>query len=177
MFTPAKSLRTLLCGSALALAGLAFASPEVSAQAAKQITGPKRVEAGVLDCAVEGGTGFVFGSTKQLSCTFTPTNKDREPEPYFGVIQKYGIDIGTTTGGVLSWAVLAPTADELAPGALAGDYGGVTAEATVGAGVGTNILVGGSTQTMALQPVSVTAQTGFNLAVSISEIQLRTALD
>ncbi|TIX53001.1 MAG: DUF992 domain-containing protein, partial [Mesorhizobium sp.] len=30
------------------------------------------VELGVLDCAIGGGTGFIFGSSKDLSCTFTP---------------------------------------------------------------------------------------------------------
>lgn len=170
--TKFPKLFQVLAAAAILTAGTL---PQVSLSAVA--AGAKRVEAGVLDCAVEGGSGFVFGSTKQLSCTFTPADGSHEPEPYFGIIQKYGLDIGTTTGGVLSWAVLAPTADALAPGALAGDYRGVSAEATVGAGVGTNVLVGGSTRTIALQPVSVTAQTGLNLAVSISEIQLRTALD
>lgn len=137
----------------------------------------KRVELGVLDCAVHGGTGFVFGSTKDLSCTFKSVDRSRPDEAYFGAISKYGVDIGSTESGVISWAVLAPTMDNYQSGALAGTYGGVSAEATVGAGLGANVLVGGSDETIALQPVSVGAQTGLNLAVAVSQMELRTAAD
>lgn len=137
----------------------------------------KRVELGVLDCAVAGGTGFVFGSTKDLSCTFKSADSSRPDEAYFGAISKYGVDIGSTAGGVISWGVLAPTTDNYQPGALAGTYSGVSAEATVGAGLGANVLVGGSNETIALQPVSVGAQTGLNLALAVSQLELRTAAD
>lgn len=136
-----------------------------------------RVEVGILDCAVAGGTGYVFGSTKDLSCTFTPADDTREDEQYFGVIMKYGLDVGSTDGGVIKWAVLSPTIEDFKPGALEGDYRGVTAEATVGAGVGTNALVGGSLNTFTLQPLSLTTQTGLNLAVTVSEIEIRSPLD
>ncbi|RVA53020.1 DUF992 domain-containing protein, partial [Mesorhizobium sp. M7A.F.Ca.US.001.01.1.1] len=33
------------------------------------------VELGTLDCAIGGGTGFIFGSSKDLSCTFNPAAK------------------------------------------------------------------------------------------------------
>lgn len=137
----------------------------------------QRVEMGVLDCAVKGGSGFIFGSTKDLSCTFTPNGANRATENYFGAISKYGLDIGTTQAGVISWLVLAPTKVMMEPGALRGDYGGVSAEATVGAGLGANVLVGGSSETIALQPLSVSSQTGLNFALAISELQLRSAVD
>jgi hypothetical protein len=137
----------------------------------------ERVEIGVLNCSVEGGSGFIFGSTKDLSCTFKSVDDSRPEESYFGAITKYGIDIGETGQGVISWAVLAPTADDYQPGALAGEYRGVSAEATVGAGLGANVLVGGSDETIALQPVSVAAQTGLNFALAISQLELRTVAD
>ena len=71
------------------------------------------------------------------------------------------------------WAVYAPTTRKF--GALAGHYGGVSGEATVGAGVGANVLVGGSNRTVSLQPVSVQGQTGLNLAVGVAELNLRPA--
>jgi hypothetical protein len=37
------------------------------------------------------------------------------------------------------------------------------------------VLVGGSDRTVALQPVSVTGQTGLNLAVGVAELILRPA--
>ncbi len=136
-----------------------------------------RVEVGVLNCAVKGGTGFLFGSTKDLSCTFDPVGDGRSQEAYFGAISKFGVDIGSTEQGVISWAVLAPTEDIREPGALAGTYRGVSAEATVGAGLGANVLIGGSSETIALQPLSVSAQTGVNFALAIGQLELRTLAD
>ncbi len=137
----------------------------------------ERVELGVLECAVEGGTGFIFGSTKDLRCTFTPAGDMRAPEPYFGVISRFGVDIGTTSQGTIAWAVLAPTTDLWAPGALAGDYVGIGGEATAGVGLGANALLGGSNETFALQPLSVSTQVGLNFALGVSELELRAIVD
>ncbi len=68
------------------------------------------------------------------------------------------------------WAVYAPTNRRF--GALAGHYGGATGEATVGAGVGANVLVGGSSRTVTLQPISVQGQVGRNLAVGVAGLDL-----
>ena len=154
----------LMCGTAYAQNG----------NEAQDNTGPETVgqaEAGVLDCVVEGGRGFVFGSTKDVSCTYSPA--EGPTETYFGAITKYGIDIGATEISYMKWAVLAPTVDAVMPGALAGDYYGVSAEATAGAGLGANALVGGSDKTISLQPVSVSGQTGLNFALAVSELELR----
>ena len=71
------------------------------------------------------------------------------------------------------WTVFAPSNKKF--GALAGQYGGASAEATVGAGLGANVLVGGSNRTVTLQPLSVQGQTGLNLAVGVSGLELRPA--
>lgn len=104
------------------------------------------IELGVLDCAIGGGTGFIFGSSKDLSCTFTPADKSFSPEAYFGAVNKYGLDIGTTKQTVMQWLVLTPLKNIYAPGALAGDYVGASAEVTAAVGAGANLLVGGSSQ-------------------------------
>jgi hypothetical protein len=135
-----------------------------------------RVEIGLLDCVVEGGTGFVVGSTKELSCIFAPAG-GRPPEPYFGVVKKFGLDIGRTDATYIKWGVLAPTLDSYAPGALAGNYVGVSAEATAGLGVGANALLGGSGETFVLQPVSVQTQEGLNLALGFTSIELQAVAD
>lgn len=157
---PPMHARMLRAGpAALALAALAVPS----AQAAS-------VEVGVLTCKVSGGVGFIFGSTKDLDCVFEGINggKDR----YIGSIDKFGLDLGFTGSSYIVWTVLAPSA-EIPSGVLAGNYGGVSAEATVGLGVGANALLGGSDHSIALQPVSVQAQQGLNLAVGISALSLR----
>jgi Protein of unknown function (DUF992) len=150
---------------AMALAGAALAMLAVSSQAQAQA----RVEVGVLSCTARGGTGFIIGSTKHFRCRFHRPGRD---EYYTGTISKFGIDIGTTKVTTISWAVLAPTS-RLPPRSLSGNYGGVGAEATVGVGVGANALIGGSQRNIILQPVSVQAQTGLNIAVGVESLQLR----
>lgn len=131
------------------------------------------VEIGVLDCVIEGGTGFIFGSNKDVSCTFEPGNKEFAPENYFGAVSKYGLDIGFTDSTIMRWIVLASNANIYGPGALAGDYIGASAEVTAAVGAGANLLVGGSGQTFTLQPLSVQTQTGLNFALGVSQFQLR----
>ncbi|MBZ9677456.1 DUF992 domain-containing protein [Mesorhizobium sp. ES1-1] len=133
----------------------------------------KGVELGVLDCAIGGGTGFILGSSKDLSCTFSPADKSFAPEAYFGAVNKFGLDIGTTKQTLMQWLVLTPMNNIYAPGALAGDYIGASAEVTAAVGAGANLLVGGSSQAFTLQPLSLQTQTGVNLAIGVSQFQLR----
>ena len=152
--------RNLMLGLAAATS-LAFAA---SAHA-----DPGGVKAGVLPCQVSSGWGLIFGSSKDLNCTFE--NGSGREDDYVGTINKYGVDVGYHNGGVIVWAVFAPSAD-LAPGSLTGNYGGVTAGAAVGVGAGANALVGGSNNTVALQPVSIEGMTGLNIAAGVASISL-----
>jgi len=131
-----------------------------------------RVKAGTLVCDISAGIGFIIGSHKDVQCQFTPDLPGRV-ETYYGTISKLGVDIGATTSGQMVWAVYAPTA--MPYGSLAGQYGGATAEATVAVGLGGNVLVGGSNHTVALQPLSVTGQTGLNVAAGVASLTLRLA--
>jgi Protein of unknown function (DUF992) len=131
-----------------------------------------RTKVGTLSCDVSGGIGLIITSKKDLTCMFTPSQPGPR-EVYVGSITKFGLDLGATAGGEMVWAVYAPTTRKF--GALAGDYGGPTAEATVGAGLGANVLVGGSDRTVALQPVSVQGQAGLNVAAGVAELRLRPA--
>ncbi len=69
------------------------------------------------------------------------------------------------------WTVLSST-DNPDTGALAGRYAGVSASAAVGVGVGANALIGGSSNSIVLQPLSVQAQTGVNVAVGVKGLTL-----
>jgi hypothetical protein len=129
------------------------------------------VNAGSLQCRVSGGMGFVFGSSKDLDCLFV--RPDGKGERYVGTINKYGVDIGFTKEAQMVWLVFAPGA--VAPGSLAGDYGGATASATVGAGIGANVLLGGSNKQITLQPVSVEGSAGLNVAAGLAGVTLRPA--
>lgn len=123
---------------------------------------------GSLTCNVAGGVGFVFGSSKELSCLFTRT--DGKAERYTGSIKKFGVDIGFTKEAQMVWLVFAP--GNIAPGSLAGSYGGATASGTVGVGVGANVLLGGSNKQVTLQPVSVEGSVGLNVAAGIGAVDL-----
>lgn len=129
------------------------------------------VKIGILTCNASGAWGFIFGSTRSLSCTLAGTGRY---EYYVGQISKFGVDIGYIQGGVLVWSVIAPTAN-VAPGSLAGGYAGATASATVGIGVGANVLVGGSNKSIALQPLSIEGSTGLNVAAGIASLTLTPA--
>jgi hypothetical protein len=119
---------------------------------------------------VSAGLGLIITSQKQLSCVFTPDRSDIMPEDYDGSITKYGLDLGITGGGIMVWAVFTGTV--AGPGFLAGEYVGASGEASVGAGVGANVLIGGSNRTVTLQPVSVSGQIGINIAVGVAAFRL-----
>jgi hypothetical protein len=131
-----------------------------------------RVKAGTLVCDVSAGIGMIIGSQKDVQCLFN-SDQPGPREAYVGTISKFGIDIGATSGGQMVWVVYAPTSRVF--GALAGVYSGATAEATIAVGLGANALVGGSDRTVALQPLSVTGQTGLNLAAGVATLELRPA--
>jgi hypothetical protein len=157
--------------AALALtAGVAAGSFGMASTAPAQAK--DRAELGLLDCKVEGGQGFVFGSTKDLACTFHPAAEGLPNEVYTGSIEKFGIDLGHSDGAVIKWVVLAPTEQAHVTGALAGTYRGVSASASAGVGLGANAMLGGSDQTYALQPFSISGETGINLAVAVSRMDL-----
>ena len=156
----------------LRLATILAASVGLAAAFAPPAGAQGGVNVGNLTCNVSSGWGFVFGSSRALNCTFAGTGG--RYDYYVGNIMKFGVDIGYTQGGVMIWTVVAPAAN-LAPGALAGTYAGGTASATVGVGVGANALVGGSGNTIALQPLSLEGNSGLNVAAGIGAIQLTPA--
>jgi len=144
----------------------------VALPAPSMAQGRERTKVGSLTCDISAGIGLIITSKKELTCMFTPSQPGPR-EVYTGSITKFGLDLGATAGGEMIWAVYAPTNRRL--GALAGHYGGASAEATVGAGVGANVLVGGSNRTVSLQPVLVQGQAGLNVAAGVAEIDLRPA--
>ena len=129
------------------------------------------VKIGVLTCDVSGGVGMIIGSKKSVDCVFEGTVGKRDH--YKGSIGKFGLDVGVTGKGVMAWAVFAP--GQVNRGALAGKYVGASAEASVAVGLGANVLVGGSNKSIALQPLSVQAQTGLNIAAGVASLQLKRA--
>jgi len=148
----------------LGAAALAIATAPVNAQ-------PRRVQAGTLSCSISAGIGLVVASQRNVACNFQPDNGP--PEAYTGTITRVGVDVGFTTGGAMVWGVFTDTSRYA--GMLTGTYAGATAEATVAAGLGANVLVGGSNHSVALQPLSVQGQVGLNIAAGIGALELHLA--
>ncbi len=128
------------------------------------------VRAGILQCQGGQNVGFVVGSVTSLECVFQ--SEGRRPEPYIATVRRLGLDLGFTQQTQFSWAVNAPT-DRVGRGDLAGTYGGVGANASVGIGGGGNFLVGGPANSYALQPISVQGQTGLNVAAGVAGLELQ----
>jgi hypothetical protein len=98
---------------------------------------------------------------------------DGMPEDrYIATIRKVGLDLGITQESALAWAVFAPV-QRLGPGDLSGDYVGAQGSATFGVGVGGNLLVGGSANSIALQPLSLQGQVGVSIAAGLEALELR----
>lgn len=154
----------IISTGAIALAAALAAATPVSAKSGVKI--------GALNCKVEGGVGLILGSSKGMTCRFRPAGGGRT-ERYTGRISRIGVDIGFTNKSYMTWAVFAP--GKTKRGALAGSYGGASAEATIGVGLGANVLVGGFKKTIALQPLSVQGQEGLNVAAGIAGLRLRYA--
>jgi hypothetical protein len=142
---------------------LALAATPASAQS--------RPQAGTLACDLGPSIGLIVGSRQKMQCVFTNSSTGRR-EVYAGRIGRLGLDIGIQAGGKMIWGVYAKTT-QLAPRALVGDYVGASGEIGLGVGVGANALVGGSNRTVALQPLSVEASVGVNLALGVARLALR----
>lgn len=158
------AVRQLLVLAILALAPLVASS--VNAQAEGAWT-----QAGILSCRLNPSIGFIIAGHQSMECNFREAGSD-VTQRYEGAINTVGLDIGVSAGGVLAWAVFAPTKGVPA-GALAGEYVGASGDVGIGLGAGANVLIGGSRRTVALQPLSLEGSVALNIALGVSMLKLR----
>ena len=129
----------------------------------------QRVQVGVLECRGGSSVGFIVGSVTNLGCVLRAEGfEDR----YVATIRKVGLDLGITQETALSWAVFAPV-ERAGIGDLSGNYAGAHGSASFGVGLGANVLVGGSANSIALQPLSLQGSTGLNIAAGLESLDLR----
>jgi hypothetical protein len=129
-----------------------------------------RVQVGILECRGGASIGFIVGSVTNLGCVL---RVDGMPEDrYVATIRKVGVDLGITQESALAWGVYAPVA-RLGMGDLSGNYAGAQGSAAIGVGAGGNVLVGGSNNSIALQPLSVQGQVGLSVAAGLESLELR----
>jgi hypothetical protein len=130
-----------------------------------------RVQAGSLECSLSSSIGLIVGSQRNIACNYKPDGGP--PEAYVGTLTRVGLDVGITGGGAIIWAVFSGT--NRYAGMLSGTYVGASAEMTIAAGLGANVLVGGSNSSVALQPLSVQGQVGLNIAAGVSSLEIHLA--
>jgi hypothetical protein len=129
-----------------------------------------RVQVGILECRGGASIGFIVGSVTNLGCVLRVEGMPEDR--YVATIRKVGLDLGITQESALAWGVFAPVA-RLGPGDLSGDYAGAQGSAAIGVGAGGNVLVGGSNNSIALQPLSVQGQVGLSVAAGLESLELR----
>ena len=154
--------RTACAAAAVVAAALVMVVGPADAQ-------PRQIQVGTLTCSMSASIGLIVGSQKNVNCVLKGQPGEPE-EAYSGTMTTIGLDIGVTSGGVIVWTVFADT-DRYA-GMLAGTYTGATAEVSIAAGLGANVLVGGSNRTVALQPLSLQGQVGLDIAAGIGQLEL-----
>ena len=152
--------------SRLSLSALAFAL--TAAFAASPAAAQSKV--GTLSCDVSAGIGLILVEKQAMTCTFTPIGGGAV-SLYTGQIAEYGVAPGAVERGNLVWAVIAAT-DGAQPGALAGTYAGVGADASAGIGLGANVLIGGTGRAFSLQPLSIEGEVGINIAAGVTAVTL-----
>jgi hypothetical protein len=137
-------------------------------------TSPAHAEAqvGLLSCRSADASSYVIVSNQPFTCVFTPSVGG--PQQFYQAdIRRVGAQAGFANNTALEWAVFAPSVS-VGPGALAGTYGGFSAGAAFGVGVGANGLVGGSGNSFALQPLSFEGQGGaLNVVATATQVQLQ----
>jgi len=131
---------------------------------------PQGQKIGSLTCRIAPSIGLLIGSQQRMACRFVPDGPF-PAENYAGVLNRLGLDVGISAGGVLVWGVFASTTNP-GPGALAGVYAGASGAIGVGLGAGANVLFGGSGNTISLQPISLQGSVSLNLALGVAGLTL-----
>jgi hypothetical protein len=130
----------------------------------------QNVRAGTLTCQGQGSVGLILGSNERLRCTYQPASGG-PARGYTGRITRLGLDLGIRGKSIIVWGVLA-SSRELPGEALVGEFVGAAADASLGLGAGAHVLVGGTRKSIVLQPLSVKASVGVNVAAGVAGLRL-----
>lgn len=150
--------------------GLAACAGVAMLAAAGAASAQGKIQVGTLTCKGGGGVGLVIASQKTFHCRYS-TDGNPQTANFTATMTRIGVDIGVTGDTTIVWGVLA-SGNTLSPSAIAGDYAGASADASIAIGGGANVLVGGSNKGISLQPLSIQGQEGVNLAVGVSSLNL-----
>lgn len=132
--------------------------------------------AGVLQCRLSGNNVSLLVENQELDCIFRDDDEGVLPAHYIGKLTKVGANITVNGPGEIAWGVVAATG-HIGPGALAGAYAGPNTSVKVGVGGGGALLVGGSGDTVSLQPLQLEAGTGLGVTAGVESLTLAYAPD
>ena len=133
----------------------------------------ERSDIGILTCNPIAGSGynFLIHSKVDLQCVFEAN--DGRVEHYKGTTgMGLGLDFDVNRSTTMTFAVAAASGSDLKSHALAGNYAGVKVSASVDGGGGAGIMVGGSSDHVALEPFAETTSSGFGLAAGATWLSL-----
>jgi hypothetical protein len=149
-------------------------APAAPAAAEPAKTDMQKVESGLLECRGESAIAYGFGSTRKVECEFRATLGMNQY--YTGTLERAGLDFGVSDQGSMLWAVLATT-PKLGPGALSGQYVGFSSGAALGPGFSANVLMAKDAKLgIALQPLSVSADSGLSISLAAATLTLRATM-
>lgn len=129
------------------------------------------VKVGYLQCNVASGQSMLVTSTRKLDCTFSGFGSS---EKYTGELSVYGLDLTYVDQAILAWGVFAGSYTPNA-GELAGEYGGAQGSLAIGVGVAANVLIGGFSNSITLQPVSLEGIVGGGVSLGVARLTLTAA--
>jgi len=127
--------------------------------------------AGALQCRLSGNNITIIVENQALDCVFQDDDERAAPVHYVGKLTKVGANLTINGPGEVVWLVAAATG-HIGPGALAGDYAGPETTVKAGVGGGGALLVGGSDNTISLQPLQVEAGSGLGVTAGIESLTL-----
>lgn len=133
------------------------------------------IKIGTLEIQTVPGTrsGLLIRSSVDVTAVFTDTKGKKEY--YVGETGvKFGINLSAKDEQAISYLVFSASSDyKTGSYALEGKYFGAKADASLGAGVGAMVLIGGFDKSFTLQPLSVETLKGWGVEAGLGYLYLQ----
>jgi len=131
-------------------------------------------EVGVVTCDYISGTkvNLLIFSSASFNCVFKHGGVKDYYDGEAGI--RLGLDLQWTDQSTMSYTVMASTGKDIDwSRALDGTYTGGKASAAFGIGLGAAVLIGGSSDSVALVPLAIEAGTGFGATAGLGYLSLK----
>ncbi len=131
-------------------------------------------EVGVVTCDYIAGTkvNLLIFSSASFNCVFKHGGVKDYYDGEAGI--RLGLDLQWTDQSTMSYTVMASTGIDIDwSQALTGTYTGGKASAAFGVGLGAAVLIGGSSDSVALVPLAIEAGTGFGATAGLGYLSLK----